>query len=348
MTPDEQLYDAVLSNALDLLRLSARQRATMVRRLQELAKSLAAQLGSADLTNKREVETVIAQSEKLIEEYYGGLQGQLAFESMAEAVSHQTSQALIIALGNQAVNLPLNDYFNSLASEVLIQGSPIKDWFDAQSEAFKFKYKAAVRQGLANAETNQQIISRLVGKPRLGISGVLDIARRDAASLVNTSVQAVANDARLATFKANSDVLTALKQISTLDGHTTLICIAYSGATWELDGTPLKGSPAFNGGPPRHFNCRSVIVPITKTFAQLGINLPEPKPTTRASDLGPIAAKTSFDDFLKRKGQAFQDEILGVGRAELWREGKITLRDLVSGDGNPLSLAALRRKAGLR
>jgi hypothetical protein len=51
---------------------------------------------------------------------------------------------------------------------------------------------------------------------------------------------------------------------------------------------------------------------------------------------------------LKRKGVEYQNEVLGVGRADLWRAGKITLRDLVSGSGNPLTLDQLRAKVAKR
>ena len=38
------------------------------------------------------------------------------------------------------------------------------------------------------------------------------------------------------------------------------------------------------------------------------------------------------------------DEQLGAGRAQLWREGKITLKDLLDGKGRELTLDELRDK----
>ncbi|MDD5723606.1 MAG: hypothetical protein PHY29_07710 [Syntrophales bacterium] len=46
-------------------------------------------------------------------------------------------------------------------------------------------------------------------------------------------------------------------------------------------------------------------------------------------------------DFLNRHSKEYQDNLLGPGRAELWRSGKITLSDLVSQQGRPLSLSQL-------
>ena len=61
-------------------------------------------------------------------------------------------------------------------------------------------------------------------------------------------------------------------------------------------------------------------MPITKTFRELGIDIPEPGGGERASADGPVKASITFEEFLERMGTAFQDETLGPGRAQLWRE----------------------------
>lgn len=91
-------------------------------------------------------------------------------------------------------------------------------------------------------------------------------------------------------------------------------------------------------------NCRSVIVPETLTFEEMGVDLPEPTLGERASDLSPVSADTSFDDYLKRVPADQVDDMLGVGRAELWRQGKITTKDLLDQNGRPLTLAELKER----
>jgi len=150
---------------------------------------------------------------------------------------------------------------------------------------------------------------------------------------------AEANAARLSAFRKSADLLLGVRQISTLDSHTCLICMAYSNGEWDLDGNPINGTTLpFDGGPPRHFNCRSVLVGISKS------PLLRDRNGTRASDDGQIDRKISFDDFLKRKPQAYVDEVLGKGRADLWRKGKITCRDLLNSEGRIMSLEELRAK----
>lgn len=345
MPVSQKIFDELLSNALLVFRYAANQRAITVEKLAALEKELIARLAVEAVTERqsRRVETFFKETGKLIDKRYEQLQLEFDFSGLAKFVSTDMQYGIQLALGYDAIYLPTNHYFASLSSDTIIMGAPSADWWRGQSEDLKFKFAQQVRQGLSNAETNQQIISRIVGKS--GEPGIMETAKRSAAALVQTSVQAVANDARRETFKANSDVIKGLRQVSTLDSHTSLICISYSGCEWDLDFKPIgikaKQKP-YNGGTPRHFNCRSVEVPITKTFAELGLkNVPEFKPTTRASDEGQIDANTNFNDFLERKGKGYQDEMLGKGRAELWRNKKITLRDLVDGNGRPLTLSEL-------
>ena len=345
---DQKLFDDVVTNAIDILRLSAKQRADVLRRLQKIEAEMVKRLSENNLGkfSRRDVEKFLASTGEMIDEAYGEIPDSLNLDQTGRVVSDASATSLEVALGIDAVSLPKPDYFKSLASEILIQGAPQVDWWRAQSEALKHKFKVQVRQGLANSETNEQIISRIVGSKEQ--AGIMPIARRDAASLVQTSVQSVANDARRATFQANRDVIKGLRQVSTLDSHTSIICVAYSGAEWDLDYKPINGNKLpFNSGTPRHFKCRSVETPITKTFAELGLpGVPEPAISTRASSSGQIAQDASFNNYLIRMGPEFQDEVLGKGRAQLWRDGKLTLDQLVSGEGNPLSLSELQRKYG--
>jgi len=343
MSPaDGTAHDYVLSDALNVLRAGAGETKQVIGVLLELEKDLKALLISNDIgaARKAEARKVLKEADEAISAYYRRIAGELDESGVAEAVTRATVKALEAATGKAADTLS-PDYLDSLVSNVLIEGAPSKDWWHTQGDDLAFKFGNQVRQGLANAETTAQIVQRVVGKRSVG--GIMDTARRNAESLVRTSVQTVAGDARLATFRKNADIVKGMRQVSTLDGRTTLICIAYSNAEWDLEGQPINGTTLkFNGGPPRHWGCRSVLVPITKTFAEMGLDIPEAPKGTRASDVGQVQADISFDAFLKRRGKAFQDEVLGPGRADMWRAGTITLRDLVNGNGSPITISALK------
>lgn len=344
------LFDDIISGQLDIFRLAAAKRREVLRRLAKMEKELVDKLATGDFARgeRAKFTRFLKEADEIIKQGYTEVQGALEWQSLSETVAQMTADSLTTVLGpiEPTVKLPTQSFHDAVERNVAINGTPQADWWSRQTDNLRMAFAAQMRQGLASNETNQQLIARVRGKG--GVGGIMTVARHQVAALVQTGTAAVANDARLATFRANSDIVLGVRQVSTLDSHTSTICIAYSGACWDLDGKPIRGTKlAFNGGPPRHFNCRSVLVPILKTFRQLGLDIDEVSATTRASDEGQIAANTTFDAFLKRKSRSYQDEVLGEGRADLWRAGKVTLRDLVSGDGRPLTLKELRSKAGL-
>jgi hypothetical protein len=178
-----------------------------------------------------------------------------------------------------------------------------------------------------------------------GTPGVMPLARKNAAAIVQMSMATVAAEARRATFQANRDITNGIIQISTLDGNTSLTCVAYSGAQWDNDYEPINGNDLpYSGGVPRHWGCRSSEIALMKSLREIGIDMNEPDPGMRASSEGPISAKTTFADYLKLKGADYQNEVLGPGRAAMFRDGKLSPRDLVSAAGQPLKLSDLRAK----
>jgi SPP1 gp7 family putative phage head morphogenesis protein len=232
-----------------------------------------------------------------------------------------------------------------IAQSSLIQGATIGDWFARLNESARFDIERVVKNGVLLGQTNAQIAKELIG---IGDKGGQPIAkaRRDAMAITRTAVQTVANDTRVASLEANSNIIKAVQWVSTLDSRTSEICVVRSGKTWTYpDFKPIKHKIPWNGGPPAHWNCRSTFIPITKSFAELtGGKIKDTiEPATRASMDGQVAADLTFDQFLKNKPPEFADKMLGKGRAELWRSGKITLNQLLDQRGNPLTLAQLKR-----
>jgi SPP1 gp7 family putative phage head morphogenesis protein len=332
-----ELYDDLIARSIALFRLTAGERKKALALLEAMRKELNRKLNEGNLTDfgKRRPKQMLRQANEIISQSYSAINTRLDETLSGLAGVETASTAKILVSLGVTITTPTANAIQSIVSDVLIQGAPSKAWWAKQSEQTQFAFAQQVRQGIAQGEPNAKIVNR--------VRAVMDVRKRDAAALVHTSVQTVANDARLAVFKANGDAIKGLKQLSTLDGRTSDICMAYSGAEWKLDGTPINGAPAFNGGTPRHFNCRSVIVPILKSFRDLGIDIDEVPEGTRASEEGQVPASTTFEQFLSRKTKEQQDDMLGAGRADLWRDGKITLRDLLDQNGRPLALNELKK-----
>ena len=179
-----------------------------------------------------------------------------------------------------------------------------------------------------------------------GEQGILNASAANARALVHSSVQAVANAARLASFQQNADLIECLVWLSTLDSHTCLLCAMRDLQEYTLDGQePINHTHEWAGGPGAiHFSCRCVLSTRTKSFKDLGIELDEPGDSTRPSDGGAVSSKMNFASFLASKDKAWRAEYLGPGRAEMYEAGKITLNDLMNLKGRKLTLEELQAK----
>lgn len=344
----DKIAAAIVDHSIDLLRLADGMSAQTAALLRDLFVDIFGRTLAKDLTSYsaarlgallRDVTKLIAEAYGNIDDLVGGSLAEFA-KAEAEIISRITNTQVGIDLTSPT--LP-SGTLEKLAEDLLIQGAPSREWWARQSKDLTFRFANTVRVGMASSETTDQIVRRLKAQ------NLLTTAQDRARALVHTSVQTVANQSRLAVFQANADVIASVEQISTLDSHTTDICIAYDHQNWDLQGEPIAPSTLpFEGGPPRHFNCRSVLIPITKSWDELtGVKVGDVDQATRASMDGQVSSKLSFSNWLAGKSVAQQNAILGVGKAELWRNGKISLTDLVDQRGNALTLEELRNKHGI-
>lgn len=332
------MMDAILSHQIDLFRLDATVRARVLLLLDALGGELEAKLSKHGITEfqKAQFTRLLADASKTIDAYYATIHNEVS-HVLASVIKMQGQPFVFSSVIDAA--LPTERVINTMMNEAAILGAPSKDWWARQAGDTKWRFSTEVRSGLLAGEDRGVIARR--------VRDSLDISASNAEALVRTSVQTVANEARLETYRENSDVVVGFRQLSTLDGRTTDICIAYSDGEWDLNGNPINGTTLpFNGGPPRHWNCRSVLVPILDTTEALGFDITGG--TTRAAEGESVSASTSFEGWLSRRTRAQQDEQLGPGRAQLWRDGKITLTQLLNQQGNPLTLAQLEKKVARR
>jgi SPP1 gp7 family putative phage head morphogenesis protein len=324
-------------------RVAIESRAIIVKLLENLEKELIAKVadGVTDWSKAR-IDKQLKEASTVIKQYYDDAAGiaKDTTTNVAQVSASATTDSLLMAVGNQVAMaaIPTASYLETLAGNTIIQGAVQRDWWSRQSEDTVFKFQSAVRQGLVAAETTPQIVKR--------VRGVLDISKRNAETLVHTSVQSVANTTREKIFADNDDVMSGKEWSSALDRRTCPTCGALDGKRWTTDSKPISHSMAYQI-PPKHFRCRCSMIPVLKTWKELGINMDELSDNTRASMEGQVNDKT-FEDWLKRKTESdptFADRTLGKGRAELWRNGKITMDQMISG-GQPLTLSQLQAKYG--
>ena len=339
---NQGLFDTAITLHLDIERVAKGVQGDVVRILEQMQKELIAKIASGDYTawSKSRISKLLSESDAVIRSYYDNVKGVSidSTTSIAQVAASNTLTSLAVATAHQVEisSLPTIQYLETLAGDTLIQGATQKAWWDRQTLDTQFKFKSAMRQGLVANESPSKTVSR--------IKDVLNTSKFNAETLTRTSAQSVANKARDQMMKDNSDIISAQELVSALDRRTCPKCGAMDGKRWTLDGKPIGHSMAFILAP-IHFVCRCCLIPVIKPFDQLGIDLNNIPDQSRASVDGQVTDKT-FQEWLKRKDstdKSYADTVLGKGRAELWRSGKITFDQLINGS-KIMSLADLKAK----
>lgn len=376
-----QLVDEAVDMAVDVTRLEPGLRRKVSVHLRLLERDLVEQIQDlggepGDAARLAHLERKLGAVRRSLGKHYSNAAGALQVEMFG--LAHVTRDAartmLNTVLGGSvaAVGPTLQD-LKTLARDTHILGGPAKDHWGLQEHRLRDAFAREMRTGILAGETNQQLITRIRGGRTGGTisatvngetirlpkysGGIMDVSRNQADALVRTSVQTVSNQTMLATYQANSDILRGMQALATLDTRTTPVCMSRDGAKWSNEGDPLPGSPRnepFPGPPPWHWRCRSVLVPLTKSWDEI-MDSPAARkadrtiksPEVRASMGGPVTGKTTFHSWLKRQPIEVQQDKLGMERWTLWKNGKITIHQLTDMQGRELSITDLRQRRGL-
>lgn len=252
-------------------------------------------------------------------------------------------------VGTDLLTVTVSDRkLRAIAKTALVDGAPSANWWAGQAENARKRFELAIRRGMTNGES----IGEMVKAVR---ETAMPVAYRDAESLVRSSVLSVTNAARAETFRQNSDIIRGVQVLVTLDSRTSETCIALgaANAAWDMDGNPLPESSwkyEQPPGPPYHWNCRTILVPVLGKFADIHAEVSSqkqsrlekmPESVADAFD-GKLAAASGLETWLGDQSDAFVDHLLGKTRAGLWRAGKLKLPQLVDQSLRPLNLQQLR------
>ncbi len=335
----------MIQNLINLQRLGNAMSADADALVRELFDDLAAQIARIDPTaperdryRRMRLEELLGRVELLVGQRFTEIRKALR-QRLAELGAQQATwaegqlQRTIGAIGYDIRSARVGvNMMKSIIDSDPFQGETLKGWADTQDAATVRRVRRQLQMGMVQNEPVGDLIRRVRGhSDRHGgfTGGVLDSTTRETEAIVRTGVNFVANRAHAETYRENADVVTGLERVATLDSRTTLICMSLDGSVIPSDSTDL---------PPYHYNCRTVVVPVID-WKRLGI---EPPAGTRASTDGPVSSSTTYEEWLRDQPRAFQDQVLGPARADLFRANKVSLRDLVTQDHQVLTLSELR------
>jgi SPP1 gp7 family putative phage head morphogenesis protein len=355
MSANDKLFDESVAHQIDLLGYSNNVVKRMIKLLNRVDSDLMTQLTQSidglpptSFTVER-LELMLGAVRALNSQAYAELEAELNNE-LRELVTYEADyqqKLLSVTVPIQPVILaPEVVYSAALARP--FQGRLLKEWIKGLEDNKAALIRDAVRVGYIEGQTTSEIIKRIRGTRALKYEdGLLKITRTNAESVVLTAVAHTSDFTQQTFYKANTDIIKGVRYTATLDLRTTTLCASRDGIVFGLD----ENKPAI----PAHWRCRSRYVAVTKSFKELGIDLPELNiRTTRASLDGQVPATTTYEAWLRKQSVERQNDVLGVAKAALFRKGDLPLTRFVSKQGHEYTLDELRirdaeafKKAGL-
>lgn len=366
-TSNELLLDAVVRHQIQLLRFSKGEVSRAVKLLEQSDKELVALLeeGLQTAFSEARLKTMLKDIRRMRTQVTADLKKQMTKDAAELAESEATWEANAIA-GTAPVALalaaPTVAVLKALAASP-INGVPLDGWLSNMATSDVNRIEQAVRLGVLQGETKRQIMARVLAST--------EITKQAASTIVRTSVNNISNNAAQSVWDANADILDGVRWVATLDGRTSPICRSRDGEVYPLDKGPR---------PPAHPNCRSRMAPVVKgeriigerpmvrddrtrkerevdfraeAKAKAGDNWKNMSAADRtaaaagvrkkwiADNVGTVPSNVTYDQWLRRQPKAFQDEVLGPGRGELFRKG-MTLDKFVDEKGKQYTLAQLK------
>lgn len=337
---NDAILDVLTGHSVGLQRLSnatVRKIIALLKRSDERILERLASEGGSEISRER-LETLLANIRVIVEGLYEDATGQLKadLDKLAEyEAEYQADMFRRVVPVEVDWVTPSPFQIIAATNSRPFQGKLMREWFtDLPADAFK-RLRNAIRAGVVEGRTIDQIVREIRGTRAQGFKdGILEINRRAAEVTVRTAVAHTANAARNEMYRANSRLLKGVQWVSTLDSRTSLYCMAHDGKVYPLDAGPR---------PPAHPNCRSVVTPVVKSLAEMGIKGKDLPPGTRASMDGAVAGDLDYDAWLRKKPQSFQESVLGKEKAKLFRAG-LKLDRFISRAGDELTLDELKQR----
>lgn len=341
MSVNEALLNKEIAHAIDVLGYSNGVSRKMVKLLNQADEDLFAKL-------TLELEKVTPSPEKLSRinallksvnninhNAYGNLADSLESELQGFTEAELVYQEGLLNSVQPVKLLPIShEAVYAAAMAAPFQGRFLSEFLAGMSLQKATLIRDAVRIGFIESQTTGEIVRKIRGTKALNYTdGLINITRHNAESVVITAIAHTANVAQTALYEANEGVLKGYRYTATLDTRTTELCASRDGNFYKI-GKPRPALPA-------HIRCRSRYVAVVKSFKELGLDVELPE-GTRASMDGQVPAKTTYQQWLKKQSVARQNEVLGVAKAKIFREGNLPLDKFVSPTGHVYTLDQLK------
>jgi len=356
---EQDIFDRLLALSVDINRAEAGTRKRVLKEMKALEKGLVAAINEFDPTESARASTRQAKLSKLLDSTRELIKE--SYKAIRRVVNEDVKGiAVTTASGTIAsVNVPSGyailsnkisqSTIDEIARGTLIQGAKSSEWWSRQAGNASFRFANEMRDAMLKGESVGDMVRRIRGTYNSAtgqyVGGIMNTLTRHAESLARTSVINTSNQARLRVFEENDDVIEGIEWVAALDSRTTPICRALDGLVWDLNYKPVGHKYKWPGAT-AHWACRSTQIPTLKEFKQFPKKKQKKLDSKRFSKDGDIPANKSYNDWLVKQNKQTQIDVLGEKKRALWKENKLTTRDMVNFNNRPLTVAELEKKYG--
>lgn len=336
MALSDEIQDAITRHQIYILRYSAgreKEAAEYIQRIQAMIEGEleAGELSEMDLQQLRRfyddvqqftIETLGELGQKMIDdasalteletEWNGSIFAKLMGEDITSPSSINSQLSVFAGIIAGAAGLSVRDMVRSFQQKKLAQ--------TIQS----------LRDGATLRQPNVQIVNQ--------VRAVSQLHKKQAGVMIRTISNHVSVQTRDLVLRENIGLFDGYEWVSVLDSRTSIICASRDGIVYPFTDDPIK-SPK----PPAHFNCRSTITPKVKAGYEDKVKKRQPRTAKGAKGETKVRQTTTYQSWLRRQPVAFQNEVLGVTRAKLFRNGGLSISKFVDMSGQTLTLDELRK-----
>lgn len=312
-----------IASLTSILETKSEKIATILRNMNESEKS-AFLAGNYNTDRLKRLKILLAE---IRDEIYDSTYP--SFEEYAQKSMEYESAYVAKLAGDEAAALTGSALYDSAKKVPMADGYLIKEAFEKLATETAINVRAALRIGLGNGWTNDQILKEVLGKEDLpDTPSAARTAKIKLTATIRTARMQVANTSYIDTYKSLG--YTHLKVVATIDGRTCTVCASLDGDIYPIDGN----YPKF----PQHYNSRTVLVGCDDKGELIGRrpyvlsdksvkNIPKDE---REGIIGQVNAKTKFEDvFNTIATEDFKRNWLGSTRYKLYKEGKYEISDFV-------------------
>lgn len=329
------LLDSSVRHAIFVQRFAGSQQKVAIRYLERTRRAVARKLAAENLTamSKRNLTKLLNELDAELLDIYNRMQIKLqnnlkkfgTYEAeFSTRMFNKASGAEFAKPADTLVAAAVLDRKIILTDEKL----SVEQAFSKFSDKKRKQLISTITDGVIVGETTEQIVSKTTELTRT-------IQKHQSRSLITTLTNHVSSVSRDLVIEQNDDVIDAVEWVSTLDGRTTFTCQSLDGKIFPKNKGPR---------PPMHFGCRSTVIPKVKKEYSVIKDIPSERPSVGPGGAKGVSGNTTYQSWLSKQPKSFQEEVLGIDKAKLFRQGGLKLDAFVDENYEPLTLEQLKRK----